>query len=117
LPARHERCAALRHPLLGWRHAFVRLPSAPDGPAMHRAFELGCLQCGLHPVDGRMPPYNFLVNELWMLVVPRARECCEGISINALGFAGSMFVRERAQIDTVRALGPLAMLAKVAVPA
>ena len=105
----------LSHPLLAWRHAFVRLGRTVDGAALHESFSRAATQCGLLTVDGRMPPYNFLANDEWMLVVPRSRERCEGISVNALGFAGSMFVRNREGIDEVRRIGPLTMLAAVAV--
>ena len=107
----------VRHPRLAWRHAFVRLDGVPepcDGARLCHAFALASEACGLRPGALGMPPYNLLANEHWMLVVPRTRERCEGISINALGFAGSMFVRQRSDIETVRRIGPLAMLAAVA---
>lgn len=58
--------------------------------------------------------YNLLLTREWMMLVPRVRECCHGISINALGFAGSLFVKTSAQFEQVRNLGPMAMLASVA---
>jgi ATP adenylyltransferase len=48
-----------------------------------------------------------------MLLVPRSAECVEGISVNTLGFAGSFFVRNEAQMRTVARLGPMAMLRRV----
>ncbi len=45
-----------------------------------------------------------------MLLIPRARERVEGISINALGFAGSLVVRDETQMATVTRLGPMRML-------
>lgn len=105
----------VEHPLLHWRHAFLRLPGGSDGARLAKAFALGAAHCGLSANADRMPPFNFLVNDEWMLVVPRSREHCEGISINALGFAGSMFVRDRNDLEKVRRVGPLAMLAAVAI--
>jgi ATP adenylyltransferase len=58
-------------------------------------------------------PYNLLVTPLGMLLVPRSAECVEGISVNTLGFAGSFFVRNEAQMRTVARLGPMAMLRRV----
>lgn len=58
-------------------------------------------------------PYNLLVTPLGMLLVPRSAECVEGISVNTLGFAGSFFVRNEAQMRTVERLGPMAMLRRV----
>jgi ATP adenylyltransferase len=49
-----------------------------------------------------------------MLLVPRRREHYAGISVNALGFAGSLFVPNPADLDEVRRLGPLRILAAVA---
>ncbi|MEF1435428.1 hypothetical protein QWU86_11430, partial [Neisseria gonorrhoeae] len=61
-------------------------------------------------------PYNLLVTPQWMLLVPRTLERVEGISVNALGFAGSLFVRDTAQMQIVRRLGPMTVLERVAVP-
>jgi len=55
-------------------------------------------------------PYNLLLTRRWMLVVARSRECFRGISINAMGFAGSLFVRDQEQIEWIRESGPLAVL-------
>jgi ATP adenylyltransferase len=51
-----------------------------------------------------------------MLVVPRSAEFWEGISVNALGFAGSLFVRDMDQLETVRRRGPFAVLSGVGMP-
>jgi ATP adenylyltransferase len=62
----------------------------------------------------RPGPYNLLVARDWMLLVPRYREHFESISINALGFAGSLFVRNEEELDLVRQKGPMAILEHVA---
>jgi ATP adenylyltransferase len=49
-----------------------------------------------------------------MLLVPRLREHAEGISINALGFAGSLFVNGAADKQRLIALGPMRALELVA---
>jgi ATP adenylyltransferase len=58
-------------------------------------------------------PYNLLLTPRWMLMVPRVAECADGISVNALGFAGSLFVRDAAQMETVKRLGPMTILRRV----
>ncbi|MCU7906002.1 MAG: phosphorylase [Candidatus Thiodiazotropha sp. (ex Epidulcina cf. delphinae)] len=58
-------------------------------------------------------PYNLLMTLEWMLLVPRSQECCNGISVNALGFVGSLFVKDRNGLDTVRNLGPMNLLQAV----
>jgi len=58
-------------------------------------------------------PYNLLVTLRWMVAVPRVREHYGTVSINALGFAGSFFVRDEAESELVRRAGPLRVLAAV----
>jgi sulfate adenylyltransferase (ADP) / ATP adenylyltransferase len=116
LPTGCAPLTLMRHPQLVWRHAFIRLGHASSGAELTEAFTRGATHCALRAADGSMPPYNFLANDEWMLVVPRRQERCEGISVNALGFAGSMFVRTREDIEKVREIGPLALLAAVATP-
>ena len=61
--------------------------------------------------------YNLLVTRRWMLLVARRMDECEGISVNSLGFAGSMFVRDEAQLERLKAIGPMAILQAVALKA
>lgn len=58
--------------------------------------------------------YNLLITREWMLMVPRAKEECRGISINSLGFAGSLFVRDEDQLRLVKEIGPMNVLEEVA---
>ena len=58
-------------------------------------------------------PYNLLATPSWMMVIPRASEHSGRTSINALGFAGSLFVRDTDELDEIRRRGPLAVLADV----
>jgi len=60
-------------------------------------------------------PYNFLATREWMLIVPRSQESFESISVNSLGFAGSLFVRNEQQMQILKDLGPMTLLEKVAV--
>lgn len=60
-------------------------------------------------------PYNLLITRRWMLLVPRSKEFFESISINALAFAGSLFVRSEEQMQAVDAAGPMRVLQQVAV--
>ena len=57
--------------------------------------------------------YTLLFTRRWMLVVPRSREHFGPVSVNALGFAGSMFVRDDEQMQAVRQAGPMKVLAGV----
>jgi ATP adenylyltransferase len=59
-------------------------------------------------------PYNLLLTRDWMLLVPRSQECAGPVSINALGFAGSLFVKDETQMGFVREHGPMRMLRETA---
>jgi ATP adenylyltransferase len=61
-------------------------------------------------------PYNLLATRQWLLLVPRAQEFFEGISINALGFAGALLVKDATQLERLRAVGPMTALQRVALP-
>jgi ATP adenylyltransferase len=63
----------------------------------------------------RPAPYNLLVTRRWMLAVPRSRERFGTISINALGFAGSLFVRDEEELQDLRDAGPMRALRAVSV--
>ena len=60
-------------------------------------------------------PYNLLFTRQWMLLVPRSREFYRGISVNALGFAGALLVRDQRQLLCLRGVGPMAALLRTAV--
>ncbi len=113
---------AVANARLPWRHRFVRLAHSTSsrtlaGADLHGAFRLACEALGIDADGEPMPPYNLLVWRDWLAVIPRRCEKSAGISVNALGFAGSLFVREPGQIETIRATGPLRLLADVGAPA
>ena len=100
-------------------HAFA--PVAPQASAsdLHDLYRSLLDRVGIGAVAGaggetHSAPYNLLVRRGWMLAVPRTRADCEAIPVNALGFAGSLFVRSRADLERVRAVGPMAVLQAVA---
>ncbi|HQZ01180.1 MAG TPA: DUF4922 domain-containing protein [Thauera sp.] len=107
---------------LPWRHAFVSLArvdwhdldAAAD--ALQASFATACAAVSLPPDADPMPPYNLLASRDWLLVVPRRCERWQDISVNSLGYAGSLFVRDKNQIERLRAEGPLAVLTAVGFP-
>lgn len=111
---RHTEWAV--HPHLPYQHVFI--PLAPNTPAdtVHAAFAQACRAVGINATASPMPPYNLLFNREWLLVVPRSCEDYAGISINALGFAASLFVRRVEQVAQIRTAGPLNVLRAVALP-
>jgi sulfate adenylyltransferase (ADP) / ATP adenylyltransferase len=78
------------------------------------------LKAGLSSGEGgghlRNPgPYNLLITRQWMVLVPRSTECFEGISINALGFAGGFLVKDESQLQLLKMHGPMTALQRVAI--
>ncbi len=59
--------------------------------------------------------YNLLITRDWMFLIPRSKECFDSISINALGFAGALLVRDEEEMQKVKQVGPLNILQEVAV--
>ena len=113
----------VRHPALDLAHGFVRVDAGQGADvqasarSMLSAFERACAALGLSPgVDGLLPACNMLVGDGWLLVVPRSQEHFQGMSLNALSFGGTIYVRDPAQIDAIRAAGPLQVLASVGLP-
>jgi ATP adenylyltransferase len=102
-------------PALHFDHAFMRFEEAPGraptGARLLAAYRELLAAVG---IEGGRAPYNLLVTTDWMLVVPRSRESIEGISVNALGFAGSLLVRTRGQLELVRRRGPMRLLQAMA---
>lgn len=68
------------------------------------------------PADLRIGPYNLLLTKQWMLLVPRSVECFGPISVNALGFAGALLVKNVHELQMLEDHGPLEALRRVSVP-
>ncbi|QGZ61109.1 ATP adenylyltransferase family protein [Paraburkholderia acidisoli] len=115
-------------PALPFRHAFARVDlddrTQPAEQAAQRALHgyrallaaAGVPIVETQGVPQQGAPYNLLVTRRWMLAVPRATEHVAGISVNSLGFAGSFFVRDAAQLDTLAQVRPMTALARVSLP-
>lgn len=107
---------------LAVKHAFVFVGELQNqAPAkladrLLAAFQQACKVLQVTPdADGFLPPLNVLVGDGWLLLVPRAEEKSQGISVNAVNFGGTIFVREVAQLETIRAHGVLNLLTDVGV--
>ena len=113
---------------LPFRHAVMPIPqgwledTSASAAAMQDSYvqllrTAAVIDCTTLDPEKPLAPYNLLVTREWMLLVPRSRECWERISVNALGFAGSLFVRERRQMRAIKIHGPMNVLRSVAVSA
>ncbi|RIK96012.1 MAG: phosphorylase [Proteobacteria bacterium] len=110
---------------LPFAHAFTALDPAlferrdAAGPLLLDAYYALLAAAGLHVVAGpdgprASAPYNLLATRRWMFVVPRRAGRFEGLAVNALGFAGSLFARGDAEREALVRCGPMNVLRAVA---
>jgi ATP adenylyltransferase len=110
------RGSVTRRPALGFAHAVTGLgpwESSPsrDGARLLEAYQSLLAELG---IGHELPPYNLLATRDWMMLVPRARAESHGINVNAMGFAGSLLVKNQEQLQRLQELGPLELLRQVA---
>jgi ATP adenylyltransferase len=124
IDATANESAIVRLPGLPFEHAFTRLTPGSGSEMPEQAREryralLHTVGLGAIDVAGRAhqsAPYNLLLTPKWMLLVPRSAEQVDGIAVNALGFAGSLFVKTAQDMEAVRAMGPMTLLRRVGLP-
>jgi ATP adenylyltransferase len=68
-------------------------------------------------LDGAFTPYNLLATRDWLMLIPRGREGFDGVSVNAIGFAGAFLVPDDIAGRRLESLGPLSLLQRVGLPA
>ncbi|HUL00684.1 MAG TPA: DUF4922 domain-containing protein [Nitrospirota bacterium] len=113
-------------PQFPFLHSFVRLDRGLDRSpteAAKRTFNLYSsmlISAGMTAPSTNRPthqslPYCFLVTRKWMLLVPRSKDSFDGIPLNSLAFAGSLFVHNERQLETLKNHGPMKVLASVAI--
>jgi sulfate adenylyltransferase (ADP) / ATP adenylyltransferase len=61
-------------------------------------------------LENKIGAYNLLVTREWMLIVARSQECFESISVNSLGFAGALLVRNQEQLELLKQYGAMNIL-------
>lgn len=108
-PAVLAALAGGRTEVPGWpiRHAITALPDTRDlGAALADA---------AHRLLARFDPgpFDLLWTRGWMLGAPRRAGAHDGVPVNALGYAGSLVVRDPAALHRLRQRGPFALLAEV----
>lgn len=105
-------------------HGFARLGGERDASARAAWETYGGLLAfvGLRQPSGaeleelQGAPYCLVVTREWMLLVPRSREHVGTVSINSLGYAGALLVRDEQELRAVAAQGPLRVLREGAFP-
>jgi ATP adenylyltransferase len=114
-------------PAFPFRHVFVMLEGDTvndSHKAAVRTFELyaamlqhlGMATPDQTTVTIQSVPYCFLATRKWMLLVPRSKEFYDSISINSLGFAGALLVRDTEQMELLHKEGPMNVLKSVSIP-
>lgn len=110
-------------PSFHFRHQIAKLNLSLDESAstaaemMLQQYHLLLERVGLNVEDNtqKQPDaYNFLATRNWMLIIPRSHGVFKTIPINSLGFAGSLFVRDRDSLELLKQVTPLKLLEKVA---
>ncbi|PNH10983.1 5',5'''-P-1,P-4-tetraphosphate phosphorylase 2 [Tetrabaena socialis] len=114
---------------LPYRCYAALLPDSPTPQQLEAAFS--CLLQRCHPdyaYDHPTNPldaaaagsgsvsYNVLMTRGWLMLAPRASECCGPLALNSLAFAGTMLVRSAEELGYVRSTGPGRILAAVGEP-
>lgn len=111
--------------VLPFQHAMIRLDwhdaLTPQQAAQNSLEAYYTLLSALGLYDANQPAhepkgaYNLLITRKWMLIVPRMQEQFESISVNSLGFAGTLFVRNQEQFDQLKVITPFKLLSSVAI--
>ena len=108
-------------PGLPFIHAFASLqPAWVDSPLTGAEATLAIYHkllraVGLGVVDGDKVSgaYNLLATREWMMIVPRSQEHFHTISVNSLGFAGALLVKNETEMQLLKQHGPMTILKEV----
>ncbi|NEO31509.1 MAG: phosphorylase [Symploca sp. SIO3C6] len=105
-------------------HAIAKLePAWVESPLSAAAETLELYYALLHTVglsgDGvgdssQAGAYNLLATREWILIVVRSQEEFNSISVNSLGFAGALLVKNEQQMRILKEYGPINILRSVA---
>jgi ATP adenylyltransferase/5',5'''-P-1,P-4-tetraphosphate phosphorylase II len=76
------------------------------GKSMHRALSATLKDLNVGPETS----YNLIMTTKYMLMVIREKAESNGIPINALGYAGSFFLKNKEDIMKIKKFGPLKIL-------
>lgn len=63
--------------------------------------------------NGLMPPHNMLLTREFLWVIPRTLESYRGLAVNALGYAGTLLVKNETQLQQLDKIGCLKLLTAV----
>ncbi|CAD5981862.1 Protein APA1 [Planktothrix agardhii] len=103
------------HAIAAFNSDWINQPSEAAIFTLELYFEL-LAKVGLSVGDNpfQSGAYNLLATRNWMMIVPRSQEKFEGISINSLGFGGTLLVKNSEQLQQLKSYHPLTVLKQVA---
>jgi sulfate adenylyltransferase (ADP) / ATP adenylyltransferase len=96
-----------------WLDAAVPTAVAEQAARTHILYRKLLAAAGIDPLDPPPRPYNLLVTRRFMLVIPRRLERYANVAVNALGFAGSFYLADRAGLEVIHKTGPVELLKQV----
>lgn len=108
----------MRSPLLPFKHAALLLQKTNSAKqyldTYHQLLEAVGITSNTGWQGEQTAPYNFLCTQRWMMIVPRSQEKYADISVNSLGFAGSLLVRDQEKLSQLKEIKPIELLKHVA---
>ena len=97
-------------------HAFTNLDMGESAEITLEKYHTLRQTVGIKPIENNIQSgaYNLLMTRKWMLIVPRQYDEFETISVNSLGFAGALLVKNQEQMQLLKDITPINLLSKVA---
>ncbi len=99
-------------------HAFTEINLGESAEITFKKYHTLLKTLGINPLENNIQSgaYNLLMTREWMLIVPRKFEEFESISVNSLGFAGALLVKNQQQMQLLKNISPINLLNHVAFP-
>lgn len=105
-------------PQLPYAHRIAKLPANSGATQWLQVYRQLLTSLAINDPTGQWQgaqrcAYNLLGTPDWMMVVPRHRDDYLRISVNSLGFAGSLLVKNQEQMVQLKEIGPMTLLKEV----
>ncbi|MBD2277508.1 ATP adenylyltransferase family protein [Aphanizomenon flos-aquae] len=99
-------------------HALTNINLGESAEITFKKYHTLLQTLGINPLENNIQSgaYNLLMTREWMLIVPRKFEEFESISVNSLGFAGALLVKNQQQMQLLKNISPINLLNHVAFP-
>jgi len=99
-------------------HAFTNIDLGESAEITCKKYHTLLQTLGIKPLENheQSGAYNLLITREWMLIVPRQFEGFAEISVNSLGFAGALLVKNQQQMQLLKNISPINLLNNVAFP-